>query len=799
VHFWSFAGIERDLRFALLALRRDPSFVAIAAGSLALALGVVTSVYGIVDSATHPVNAVRDPERVVYVANQGHGASPGYSPAVFADIVRARQRVFDRAALVDTRSVNYVIGSQADHGFAVFVSREFFDVTGITPIVGRSFGPSDFAVAGPSVAIVGLRVWRHTLGGQPSAIGRPIDIEGQVYTVVGVMPADASWRLGADVVLPTTSIERGAFPTLIGRLRAGIHADSARDQMRRDIDPLLSATFGVGRRPFRTNFVPVSRPPEAMTDLHKMLLAASGLIVLIACANLASLMLARGLRRRREYALRFALGARRSSIVRQTLAEAIACALIAGALGIMLAAWLSDFLTYGLTRDVPQLGLVKVALNWRVFMFAATAAIVAAVVFGLYPALRASNVNIEQPLRDGGGTVTRRSCSRYSPLVIAQVALTLALLMGANLLVQSARELRDRELGFEPRGLLSVNTFVRRALRDSIDMQGLRESLLGSIAREPGVRAVATVRRATPAGQGIVVTLPSGGSRYSYLPSYNEVSANYLATLGVRVAEGRDLLPGDEVSAVGAAIVSRAAARWFWRGENPIGQMITLGDTGRTRQLVRVVGVAEDMTAENAAAALEAAPAVYVVAPDTARRLDRIVVRTAPANERVIQTQLVRRVRNVLPAQVAVQIQPAMATLDADVAARNFIAGIFISLGVLALGLATFGVFSVRAHDVAHRMREFAVRISLGATRAEIVRSVLRDSNVIVLAGTGIGAFLAMYAGRKLDPWLYGVFYTDVRALLVAEALLIAATLLASLAPALRAARSNPVEILRSS
>lgn len=648
--------------------------------------------------------------------------------------------------------------------------------------------------------MVGFSTWRKALGAQRDAIGRTVDMNGRTYTIVGVMPADGSWRLGADVFVPATPAERLAWPLVIGRLRPGLTTDQARDQLRRDIDPVLTSIFGDGRRPFRTTFGDVARLPETMTDLHKMLLLASGLIVLIACANLASLMLARGVRRGREYALRFALGARRSSIVRQTLIEALICALLAGTLGVVLASWLFDILTYSLTSDVPAFGGVSVSLNWRVFALASLASIAAALLFGLYPALRVSSSRLRHPLNDAGATATHRSRIRYSPLAIAQLALTLALLMGSNLLVRSARELGDREIGFEPRGLFSINAFASSSQRDSIDLRVVRASLMSALAREPGVRSVATVRHAPPAGYGVSVTLASGGSRRAYLPSYQDVSANFLTTLGVRVVEGRDFATGDEVTQVGAAVVSRAAARSFWRGESPVGQMLTLADQGRAGPLVRVVGVVEDVAPMIAAAPdIEPSPAVYIVTRDSTPRLETMLARASVAEEQGMQTRLIRRARGALPPGGVVRVVPFLASLNAELAIRYFIAGVFTALGFLALGLALFGVFSVRAHDVAHRSREFAVRISLGATRSQIARSVLRDSMVIVLAGTGLGAFLAMYAGRRLDQWLYGVFYTDVWALIVAELVLLATTILASLAPALRAARSNPVDILRAS
>lgn len=794
------SAIARDARFATIALRRDPFFVAVAAGSLALALAVITSVYGIVDTAMHPRSNVRASDQMVYVANQGRGASPGYTPAVFANLVREQRGVFVQTAQFEHRSVTFALGSYTEQSFALFVSQEFFATTGITPVLGRAVGPADFAVGSPPVAMVGFHTWRKALGAQPDAIGRTIDVDGRVYTIVGVMPLDASWQLSSDVVLPALSTERALWPTVIGRLRPGVNADSARDQLRRVIDPLLTARYGAGRLPFRTSFRPVAALPAAMSDLHKILLAASALIVVIASANLASLMLARGLRRAREHAVQFALGARRASIVRQTLIEALICATLAGALAIILAIWISDFLTYGLARDVPQLGEITVSLSWRVFAFTAVVAICAALAFGLYPALRASSMRIEQTLRDGSGSVTRRSRSRFSVLVVAQIALTLALLMGANLLIDSADQMRHRDLGFEPRGLISIDAFVPRAMRDSVDITLMRESLLSAMGREPGVRAVATVRSAEPVGQTLTVTLPSGGNRQSYHPSYTIVSANYLATLGVRIMYGRDFIVGDEVGTIGAAVVSRSASRWFWRGENPIGQMITLAGIGRDGPLVRVVGVADDVRPTSAAeAALEPAPVLYVVARDSAVRTATMLARTAAPEEHAMRTRLLRRASAIVPPGTTVRVEAYLARFDAEVATGYFIAGIFVTLGALALGLSLFGVFSVRAHDVAQRLREFAIRMSIGARREDVTRSVLRDTVAVVLAGTAIGAFLAMYVGRQLDPWLYGVFYTDVKALIIAELLLLVTALLASLGPALRAARCDPVQILRAS
>lgn len=742
---------------------------------------------------------MRNPERVAFVRNHGSGASRGYSPSAFADIVRARARIFETSAFFDGQGTFYAVGDQSHFGMGARVSPEFFEVTGITPKLGRSFGPADFTAGAAPVALVSFDVWRRSLGSQPNALGKSIDVGGRLYSIVGVMPPDVSSGFFADIVLPATARGELTWPTVVGRLRDGVGRNAAQEELRRTVDPVLTEIFGVGLRPFRTELISVTGLPGPMTDLHKMLFLAAALVLIIACANLASLMLARGLARGREYALRFALGAQRSSVICQTLLEALACAVLAAALGILFAIWIFDLLTRGLTSDVPQLGIVAVSLNWRVFAFTAVAACCAALLFGVYPALRASSVRLAQPLKDGAGTTTRRSHGRYSKLVIAQVALTLALLMGSSLLIQSAREMRDRDVGFDPAGLLSLNVYVPRAVRDSLDAGALQRSLLDAIAREPGVSRVATHAYAGAKGSAIFVTLPSGGNRRSYFRTYAVVSPSYLATLGIPVEEGRDFVAGDAQLPVGAAIVSRTAVRALWRGENPLGQMIRLADAHRPGLSVRVIGIAPDVGALVVETPdVEPAPAVYVVTNDSTPRFDQVIVRGSATDQRALQTRLHRRLHDLLPPRVSAYVRPFLSELDAQVAIRYFMGGTFIALALLALGLALFGVYSVRSHNVALRRREYAVRIALGSTERDVARTVLRESLIVVLAGTGIGAFVAMYVARRLDPWLFGVFYTDVRALVLGELVLIATTLLASLIPALRAARSNPVETLRS-
>ena len=796
----------QDVALAVRSLRRSRGFVIVSVLSLGLALGVTTTMFGIVDAVLNPAVPLRDPARLVSVSNGGDGA--GHNVTWYETFTPAQRAtgIFDQVAIT-SRDYSFLrIGSHYDRQVVLSVSPNFFAVTGIRPFLGRAFAADGLDAASGDAAMISFRLWRAALGGQRDLRGASVEVEGQIYRVVGVLPPYSPPGAVYLPLPPSASAARSAtvYASLVARLASGVSPAQAERTLRAVVDPVLTATYGVGRRPFRYRVEPVlPERPASMDDLQRILLASAFVVLMIACGNLANLMLARGLARERDYALCFALGARRVNLIRQTLVEGLLCALGGAVIGVLIAAWAFDLATYRMTREVPLLGAMAVSLNWRVFAFSALAATITSLAFALLPAIRTSSVDLNLPLKSGAGTTTGRVRSRFSALVVGEVALTMTLLLGAGLLMKAVRAMRTTDLGYNPRGLVEIETYLARGTTKRYGaVSGTDMSrLLERVRSYPGVigAALEGVGSTPRAGQGLVSALAGGGNRRLYAPGYSAVSADFLRTLGVPITQGSDFAQGDAVTR-GAAIVNETAARLLWPSESPVGRMLKLGDLATDAPWVPVVGVARDVRPLSTVMPVtDGAPAVWVVPPPGAPvALERVRVRVPAHREAELRTALDRLVRQNLPPGSIVVVKSSMDSFDDAVLARDFVARLFVVFGAIALGLAAVGLYCLLAFTVAERRRELAVRSALGASGAQLARMVAHDAAVMVLAGTGAGAFLAMWLARVLDAMLYSVFYTDVGALLTAEALLIAVAVVACFVPARRAARSDPVEVLRA-
>jgi putative ABC transport system permease protein len=796
----------QDVALAVRSLRRSRGFVIVSVLSLGLALGVTTTMFGIVDAVLNPAVPLRDPARLVSVSNGGDGAGHNVTwYETFTPAQRANE-IFEQVAIT-SRDYSFLrIGTHYDRQTVLAVSPNFFAVTGIRPFLGRVFAADGRDAASGDAAMISFRLWRSALGGQRDLRGASVEVEGRIYRVVGVLPP---YSPNGAVYLPlpangTAARSATVYASLVARLAPGVTAAQAERTLRAVVDPVLTATYGVGRRPFRYRVEPVlPERPASMDDLQGILLASALVVLMIACGNLANLMLARGLARERDYALCFALGAKRSNVIRQTLIEGLLCALGGAVIGVLIAAWAFDLATYRMTREVPILGAMAVSLNWRVFAFSALAATTTSLSFALVPAIRTSDVDLNLPLKSGAGTTTGRVRSRFSTLVVGEVALTMTLLLGAALLMKAVRAMRTTDLGYNPRGLVEVETYLARGAtkRYGVVSDADMSRVLERVLSYPGVIGAARegVGSTPRVGPGLVSALAGGGNRRLYAPSYSAVSAEYLRTLGVPITQGSDFAQGD-AAVRGAAIVNETAARLLWPSESPVGGMLKLGDLETDAPWVHVVGVARDVRRLSTVMPVtDGAPAVWVVPPPGGSvGLDRLRVRVPAHREAELRTALDRLVRQSLPPGSIVVVKSSMESFDDAVLARDFVARLFVVFGAIALGLAAVGLYCLLAFTVAERRRELAVRSALGASGAQLGRMVAHDAAVMVLAGTGVGAFLAMWLARVLDALLYSVFYTDVVALLAAEALLLAVAVVACFVPARRAARSDPVEVLRA-
>ncbi len=596
------------------------------------------------------------------------------------------------------------------------------------------------------------------------------------------------------VPLPPGTDERGTsrmILTPVVRLKPGVTREAAAQELHA-LAALLTARHGAQDAPFAFELSPMRYRTEQIRYINKAMVGSALAVLIIACVNLAHLMLARGLAKRRELALRMALGASRAAVVRQMFAECVFITAGGAALGAVVALWGADLLTNRVPPEVTWVGLVKPQLSWRVFGWSVAAVVVSAAVFGLVPAIRvALDVNVSEPLKDGAGT-TGRLRHRYSPLVIVETALALVLLMGGGLLVRTVLELRrPLATGIDRSTLL--NAFVMTNRRDSTAPRARREDVLAIVRGTPGVREVAYQGAMVLRGGAISPELVGRDSTRTITRRYaHVVSPAYVRVLGLPILRGRDFAPGDAVGN-GAAIIDPVAAARLYPGQEAVGRMIKLGAPATDAPWVPIIGIVRSPSYSRGAE--EVLASVWVVRPEST--VDgMLLARTESTDPRIAAT--IRRDLRQLPGVLGVHVDRYDAWREGALASRVFLARMFVAMGFAALALAALGLYGVLAYAVGQRMREFAVRIALGAEPRQLFRMVLHDGAVMLLAGTGIGAFVALATTRYLDAVIEIVFRTDVWSLVGAEALLIAVGLAAAWGPARRAVKANPLDILRA-
>ncbi len=791
-------ALIHDFRYALRGLARSPGFVAVAVASLALGLGLVTAMFAIIDAATHPWVPYRDAGRLYDVRYWMSGRDQRFSPAWVVAALRERTTAFEAILPYGwAQMTTGPEGSGAPDALVAKVPPRLFPILGVKPERGRLLQVSDL---GADVVVVSDALWKRQFPGRSSQEGAFLALGDRRYAVVGVMPSGMAFPWNASVWLPipdslAPSVRDAA--SVMVKLKPGITREAA-DAELGAVAAYLTKTYHVEQAPFAFYLRPLRDDPMRLTDIHVAMLGAAIAVLLIACTNLANLMLARGLAKRREIALRLAIGASRPAVIRQMFAECAVLAIAGAALGVALSLWGVRVLQHRVPQQLWWLGLVRPQLSWRVFALAALAAAAASLLFGLLPAIRvAGAVSLDEPLKDGAGT-TGRTRHRYSPLVIAEVATALVLLMGAGLLVKTVHRLASYQFNFAARQLLSGGIFLNQAPPGVATGLFERElSAITALRTVPGVLDAAAEAGAQAPGGAVSAEEATDSTGQLTMLSYAVVTPAYLRTMGLPILQGRDFEDGD-LGGDGTVIVNSAAAARLYPHSSAVGRMLKLGAPSRDAPWLRIVGVCRTKV-EGRPDTPTFAPDVYVVRrPDPMKRLATLyvrVVREDPAITAAAQAKL----KSQGPG-VAYGVFPYLSWWEADVQAQGFLARLFALMGAFALVLAAVGVYGVLAYSVSRRLREFAVRIAVGAARADMLKLVLHDGMVMILAGTGLGAFAAFWAAGLLEKFLEDqqVLPTDVLTLIAAEGLLLAVATAASLAPALRAMRTDPVEILRA-
>lgn len=776
-----------------------PLVFIVAALSLGVALGLTTTMFSLVDAVVHPFVPFRDVGSLYRVWAQG-GDKTRHPPTAYAHFLklRAEAHFADGVAMAAPFAATVLVGETTRDVEAAVVSPNLFQVLGVAPSAGRDFVTDDGLHSDERQVLISDRLWQAIRGSRTSPVGEPIVINGAGYVVTGVMPVGVTYPFSQDVWIPIPAAAaadgRGISPVLaLYRLKHG----ASEAQARTELDAIagrVNAELGLGAKPliYRTyglggNFFPYVYP------IHFALGGATLLVLLIACANIAGLMHARGLARRQELAIRAALGASRGALARLVFAESAIIAAAGGIIGALLAVWGIAAASAALPWSVESLGLFLPRVSWRVFAFALAASTATVAIFGLAPALQAARTDPAEALKDGGGSTARRRRRRYSALLTAEVALTLVLLLGAVLLVQSARDMLAFDFGYSTGGLV----VAYRPWQGSQTPEYYRD-LLTRAAALPSVRAAALFHDRATLGYAVTGQGAHGGTTQRFYSRYRQVTAAYLRTLAVPIIRGRDFEDGDAEH--GAVIVNQAAARLFWPLDDPVGGMVKLAAADSSAPWVTVVGVTSDVFESRPEdEGGQAPPAIYLVAKGDSNGHQDLVVR-ARTDPVMAAIELRRAIVALSPSAAGgTVIEPWRRGLDKRAELERFFAKLMAAFAAFGIALSALGVYGIVASAVAERSREFGVRLALGSGPWEIGRLALHDVVVVVLAGIGAGAIVALWAVRALRVLNPGFDRQQlVIPLLIAEIVLVTAALLASAPAVRRAIGTDPSRTLRA-
>jgi putative ABC transport system permease protein len=795
-------------RYAVRSLARNPLFTVVAIVSLALALAVNTTVFAVIDALVHPVVPYRDGGRALSISYM----TSVMRSSTLEERYEAIRNGFHSAETIVPyfrTATSIQTGNTIEDTFAATVPSEIFGILGIRPAVGRAFNATDTTRTALPVVMISYELWLRLFHGQPLQKRLTLTVGRGNYNVIGVMPRGMHFASN-DVWLPEgklvgDSSTKPLGPYVLVRLRPGVTQASAKNEL-----AVVAAGLNAAVAPrLATGFLAISfasgsggGPRVAGWSAMAMTVAT---VLLIACANLGTMLLARGMARRRETAIRIALGASRRVIASQVLAE---CALIVGAgvaLGIVLTLWAVYLLPHYMTPFVQGFGDLDPVPSWRVFLFAAMIAGATVALAGALPALRAAATDPAEPIKDGSGA-TGRVRDRYNPLIIVEVALSTGLLMTAALFIMAVSRLVGFDFSYAAKQL-QVVTLNARTLEIPSDtaVERFYDDLVSRVRTVPGVRDAATARAEKPVGPYVFSEQGLNGERWISLGGYSVVSPTYLATLGIPIDDGRDFQPGDRGTETGVVIVDDSAARRLWPDlRSPVGRMIRLGGRDSKRPWLRVVGVARSVEMyPRSDLDLPPEPQIYVVYGHDNERGRDLVVRGDGVGGADAQAALGVRVRHAIEAGPLGMRVPSvhrwLQGYDSTRQTAGFLASLFTAFGGFGLLLCGVGLYGVLAYAVSRRLRELATRIALGAQSRDVVRLVLHDAAVTVLAGIGIGAFVALAATHSFADSLLNIHYELALALLAAEAMLLGVAMLACLGPVRQAIRANPVEILRAS
>jgi predicted permease len=818
-------ALLNDLRYALRALRSSPGFAAVAILSLALGIGANTAIFSLINSVMLKTLPVSHPEQLLQVTMAKNGGGTFTNP--IWEQLRDRQDVFSGIFAYGGGRFNLAAGGEARYANSNYVSGRFFDTLGLHPVLGRTFSAADDKRGCPGTAVLSYGFWQKEYGGRADAVGKSISLDNHPFEILGVIDAGFNgMEVGSatEVYVPvcTEKIINGETSMLdhrsawwlrvIARPRPGISAAQALARLKTLAPGVFEATLPADwkadyqqeyrKRTFET--LPAASGLSGLrrqySDALLVLMAITGVVLLIACANVANLLLARGAARQREIAIRMALGSGRGRLIRQLLTESLVLSLTGALLGVLFAQWGARLLV-GFLSAGPDSVFLDLTLDGRVLGFTAGAAILTALLFGLAPAWKGTRVDPQTAMKaNARGVIEGSRFGLGKALVVLQVALSLLLVVGAGLMLTTFFRLERVDAGFDREHILLTSVDLRNGHYPPERRAEVYRDMLEHLRALPGVRAVGKCDFSPINGTFWNEDLEFEGYRSKgqedTVVYFNEVSEGYLETLGIGLLAGRDFNSHDTPESPKVAIINETAAQRYFAGRSPIGGRYRAEEGNKMSDWVEIVGVMKD--AKYGELREKTLPTAFVPASQNAKPRESAVfdVRVASGNP----TAAISAVKDAIAQvnrDVSLQFNTLATQVDASLARERLLATLSGFFGALALLLAMIGLYGVMSYNVARRRNEIGIRMALGAEQSRVLRMVLREVAVLIGLGVVIGLGAAVGVTRFVDSFLYGVKANDPWTLCGAAGILALVAALAGFVPARWASKLDPMTALR--
>jgi predicted permease len=792
----------QDLRYGARTLARRRGFTLAAVASLALGIGACTAVFSVVDGVLLRPLPYPEAARILELREVNEKGTPiPFAEPNYLDL-RANSRSLEALAQYRASITSVTGGSEPARARVTAASDDFFRVMGVSPAAGRTFLPGKVGAGDGATAVVSHGFWQRMMGGRRDFDAVTLNIYDWSFTVIGVMPPGFDYPRGTEVWIP-----REVFPgqtsrtahnwSVVARMRPGIAVEEARAELKA-FGAQLKKEHGGGVDAESVSAVPLQEYMVGdVRPLLLLLLGAVGLLLLIACANVANLLLAQATARRKEIAVRAALGATRLRLLRQFVTESVLLTLVSGALGVLLSYWGVDLILSLNRSGLPR--AEEVAVDLRALAVALGLSLLTALVLGIVSTLRSSGRNLEKDLRDAGREQNSgHAGSRLrSALVVSQVALTLVLTAGAALLGKGFLQLLSVDPGFRPESAVALSVSMSTPQNDEQRQRQLlfHEQLLERLGRMPGVVVAGGVNSLPITGSGSSGTfqIDNDPTRTGYA-EYRIASRGYFEAMGVPLLQGRLFAQEDGPNSTHVAVISQSLARKVWPGENPIGQRIQFGNMDGDKRLLHVVGVVGDVRERGLDA--DVRPAVYAYSLQRPLLTNFSYVIRANADASAL-TSAARAELRALDPNVPAVVRTLEDIVSSSLDSRRFSLVILAVFAGAALALAVTGVYGVMSYAVARRTHEIGVRLALGARRRDVLNLVLGRGMRLALMGVGVGLLAAVASTRLMSGLLYGVSPNDPFTLACVSALLVTVAFFACLIPAYRATKVDPVIALK--